>query len=459
MSDQPDQPAQPTPPPPFDPAAPHQQKPRLRPIRGFGAPAQGPDGKPVQVLGLADAKQISPKLVFTQPAMQAVLPLMTGENGLDEIVSQVGRGLERPMLEAFIAQLDDAGLIEGPVFQEMWDKMRADFDSTDLLPPAQTASMADLIVDARIRKEHDRPATEDEKAALGGEALASQLEQWMDETLGSVDDPSFEALPRAVIAPSLPYGNGWRAYAAIYGRMRVVDTPRRILILGTNHFGMGTGVVGCDKGFRTPIGTSPLDHEMADALRSSLGEKLFEHRYDHEREHSIELQCGWLQKVFGDAEGVSPPVFAALVHDPSVKDGASYDGTGVSLQDFVQSVSAALEKLEGPTLIVGSAELSHVGPTYGDEAVLGGDTPEADANRRKVLEHDSQLLKSVTEGKPQELVSSLSWQQNPTRWSSTGAIVATSLLAGSVPGKLLNIGAVMDGRGAAFVTAPAMVLP
>lgn len=454
-----DQPSQQTPPPPFDPNAAHQQHPRLRPVRGFGAPAQGPDGQQVQVMGLADAKQISPKVVFTQPAMQAVLPLMTGENGLDDIVGQVGRGLERPMLEAFVAQLDDAGLIEGPVFDAMWAKMCEDFDSTDLLPPSQTASIADMIVDAQIRKEHDRPATDEEKEQLGGEKLAAQFEQWMDETLGEVDDPSFETLPKAVIAPSLPYGNGWRAYAAIYGRMRVVDTPKRILILGTNHFGMGTGVVGCDKGFRTPVGSSPLDQEMADHLRSALGDGLFEHRFDHEREHSIEQQCGWLQKVFGGDDGTSPPVFAALIHDPTVNEGKSYDDKGIAMDAFVDAATAAIEKLDGPTLIVASAELSHVGPSYGDEANLAGETPEADQNRRKVLEHDSQLLKSVAEGKPRDLMSSLSWQQNPTRWSSTGAIVAASLIAGSPAGKLLNIGAVMDARGAAFITAPAMVLP
>ncbi|MEL7485440.1 MAG: hypothetical protein AAFN41_13940, partial [Planctomycetota bacterium] len=101
MTDQPpSQPSQ-TPPPPFDPNAAHQQRPKLRPIRGFAAPAQGPDGQQVQLLGLADARQISPKVVFTQPAMQAVLPLFTGENGLDDVVAQVGRGLERPMLEQF----------------------------------------------------------------------------------------------------------------------------------------------------------------------------------------------------------------------------------------------------------------------------------------------------------------------------------------------------------------------
>ncbi|MEM9166821.1 MAG: AmmeMemoRadiSam system protein B [Planctomycetota bacterium] len=454
-----DQPPVPTPPPPFKPDEPSQQRPKLRPIRGFAAPAQGPDGKPLQLLGLADAKQVSPKVVFTQPAMQAVLPLMNGETGLDEIVAQIGRGLERPMLESFVAQLDEAGLIEGPTFDAMWSKMCADFDSTDVLPPAQTAATADMLVEARFQRDQSRSATDEEKNDLGGEALGAQLEAWMDETLSEAEDPSFDALPKGVIAPSLPYGNGFRAYAGVYGRMRVVDRPARILVLGTNHFGMGTGVVGCDKGFRTPIGTSPLDAEMADRFRDVLGEPLFEHRYDHEREHSVELQCGWLQQVFGDDDCASPPIFAALVHDPSVNNGASYDGSGVAFEPFVEAAKAIIADLEGPTLVVGSAELSHVGKAYGDQKPYAGDAPEADQNRRDVLEQDRELLQSVLDGSPEDLISAIAWRQNSSRWSSTGSICAAAMIVGSGSAKLLNIGAVMDAAGNAFITAPALVLP
>lgn len=426
------------------------------------APAQGPDGQQVHLLGLADARQISAKVVFTQPAMQAVLPLLNGENGLDDIVTTVGKGLQRQMLEPFVAQLDDAGLIEGPGFDSMWEKMKADYDSSDMLPPAQTAAFADMLVEAAIQKSEGRSATDEEKAEQGGAKLAEQLDTWMNEAVGDAEDPSFDSLPSGIIAPSLPYANGHRAYAVLYGRMRVVDPPKRILILGTNHFGNGTGVVGCDKGFRTPIGESPFDSEMAERIKAELGpelsEKLFEHRYDHEREHSVELQCGWIQQVFG-TDGVSPPVFAALVHDPSVKDGESYDGQGVAFQPFVDAVLRSIEGLEGPTLIIGSAELSHVGPSYGDQVQLAGDTPEADQNRRKVLEQDSQLLNHVVQGKPEDLVSSIAWQQNASRWSSTGAIAAASMLARSDSPKLYNLGAVMDAQGAAFITAPAMVLP
>src|SRR6185295_3809959 len=90
---------------------PHQQRPKLRAIRGFPARM----GEQV-VLGLADARQISDKVVFAPPAVQAILPLMNGERTLDEVVTAVGRGLTRQILESFVAQLDEAGLLFGPNF-------------------------------------------------------------------------------------------------------------------------------------------------------------------------------------------------------------------------------------------------------------------------------------------------------------------------------------------------------
>src|SRR5688572_28088209 len=99
MSDQSDRPG-PAPPPRFDPAAPHQQRPKLRPVREF--PARHNDQT---LLGIADARQISEKMVLVSPGVQAILPLMNGERTVDEIVSQVGRGLTRQVLEGLVAQL------------------------------------------------------------------------------------------------------------------------------------------------------------------------------------------------------------------------------------------------------------------------------------------------------------------------------------------------------------------
>ncbi len=447
MSDQP----APTPPPPkFDPSAPHQQKPRLRPVRGF--PARHGDQT---LLGLADARQISDRMVLTSPAVQAILPLMNGEKTVAEIVAEVGRGLTREIMENLVAQLDDAGLLFGPKFDVLLAKTREEFDAAPILPPASTAAFADALLGQTL----GRQPTDAERNEQAPTKLRETMDQWMAEAIKNAEQPSFDELPRAIIAPHIDYPRGWINYAAVWGRMRVVDRPERVIILGTNHFGHATGIAACDKGFETPLGASAMDERAAEYMRSRLGGALFEHRFDHEREHSIELQVAWVQHCLGaDDKGEFCKVFGVLVHDPAVNNGEPYDGKGVGLLPFVEALRGALADLPGKTLVVSSADLSHVGPMFGDQQALAGEEQPAVDFRNKVLKHDREMLELVRQIKPDELIAAMAWQQNPTRWCSTGNIVATLLAVQPQEVELLNYAAAMDQQGMGMVSSAAAAM-
>jgi AmmeMemoRadiSam system protein B len=451
----PEQPAQPQ----FDHSAAHQQSPKLRNIRGVPVPVNGPDGKQVTMLGLADAQQISTKMVVTHPAFQSVLPMMDGSRDLDQIVTEVGKGLQRPMLEQLVAQLDDAGLIIGPNYEALAQKMRDDFDANDTLPPGSTAQMADLLVANAVEGE----PTDDQKREMGPQKLAEQMDQWIDDSLKDAETPSLETLPAGIIAPHLDYVRGWMNYAHIYGRMRVVDRPDRIVILGTNHFGMSTGICGCDKGFETPLGVCQLDTQLLETLGNALGqeqsEKMLANRFDHENEHSIELHIPWIQHVFGkDDAGNYPKVFAALVHDPTVNNGESYDGGGLALDPFVEALKSAIGELGGKTLIVSSADLSHVGPAFGDQQPLAGEEEQAVQFRSKVAAHDQEMLKLIADRKIDDLIGNMAWQQNPTRWCSIGNISAMMRTINPSQVDILNYAATMDPQGTAFVSSASVAV-
>jgi AmmeMemoRadiSam system protein B len=445
--------------PTFDPAADHQQKPKLRKVRGFPLPVQGPEGKQLMMLGLADAQQISDKIVATQPASQAILPLMDGSRSIDDLVKEVGRGLTREFLEPFVAQLDSAGLIEGPTFAGMLEEMKARFDESDTLPPGVTAQVADQLVMAK----HGQDATDEQKAEHGAEELRTMLDAWIDAALKDAEDPSFDTLPAAVVAPHIDYPRGWINYANIYGRLRVVDRPDRIVILGTNHFGSATGVCGCDKGYESPLGVSPFDGALVDALKSRLGDAgsaaLFEHRYDHEREHSIELHIPWIQHCIGAGDdGSHVPVFAALIHDPTVNSGESYDGNGLALDPFLDALRAALDQVGGTTLVISSADLSHVGPAFGDQIALAGDDEAVKSERERVTSHDREMLNLVINNQPDDLIASMTWQQNPTRWCSIGNLVATMRLVEPSSIRQVGYAAAVDQRGTAMVSHAALAM-
>jgi len=447
MSDAPN----PSPTPPggqaaFNPDAAHHQKPRLRPVRGFMTQHQG---RPM--LGLADAQQVSEKMVFTAPAVQSVLGKLDGQHGIDQIIEEVGRGLTRPMLESVVAQLDDAGLLEGPTFEAMYDKLKDQFQSAPHLPPGSTAAIADRLV----MMEHGQEATQEQKDSEGPEKLAAQFDSWIDQALKSASDPSFDRLPKAVMVPSIDYLMGWPNYAAVYGRMRVVDPPKRIVVLGTHQGGFSTGVCGCDKGYETPLGVSPLAQDFFDAITSELGEentsKLLAHRYDHERAHAIELQVAWIQHVFGAESSI--PVMGFIVHDPLVKGGESYDGEGLGLDPFISALQGAIGKLDGETLIVAAADLAHVGPQFGDQQSLVGDDESAKTFREEVMNHDRQMVGLIAQGKHSELVSAIQWQQNRMRWTGLGPIVAAMRVCGEPEARVLNYFAAADPKGQALVSS------
>src|SRR5688500_2712422 len=93
---------QPLPQASFDPQAAHQQRPRLRPVRGFPVEVNGQT-----MMGLTDARQISDRMVIAPVATQQILGMLTGERTVREIVAEVGRGLTEENLQSFVAQLDE----------------------------------------------------------------------------------------------------------------------------------------------------------------------------------------------------------------------------------------------------------------------------------------------------------------------------------------------------------------
>lgn len=441
--------------PKFDAAAAHHVRPKLRAVRAF--PAQTESGQ--QAVGLADRTQVSDRIVMQTPAVMHILPLMNGERDIDEIVSAVGRGLTRRIVEMLVAQLDDAGLLCGPRFDAMLAKMRSEFDAARNLPPATTANLAEAIAQAELGE----GATEEEKVAIAPRKLIEALDAWIAKALESAADPTFETLPQALVVPHIDYPRGWINYGSAWGRTRVADRPERVVILGTNHFGQGTGVVGCNKGFETPLGVCEVDQALISGLERRLGaedaRRLFAERFDHEREHSIELQIPWIQHCLGkDASGAYCRVFGALVHDPTVNNGDSYDNQGLGLQPFLAALQATIAELPGKTLIVASADLSHVGPAFGDPAPLAGDGSEPTNARNKVFQHDREMIELLRQRKTDELIAAMAWQQNPTRWCSIGALTATFGLVEPSDVRILNYSAAMDQQGLGMVSSVAMAL-
>ncbi len=85
--------------------------------------------------------------------------------------------------------------------------------------------------------------------------------------------------------------------AAFYA---VADLPKRLIILCPNHTGAGHfAAINRQGAWRTPLGDVPIDTPLADALMAKTG-LLAEDGRAHAREHSLEVQLPFLQRVLRD---------------------------------------------------------------------------------------------------------------------------------------------------------------
>ena len=109
------------------------------------------------------------------------------------------------------------------------------------------------------------------------EALTAQLTEWLAE----VEDPELDTRPRGLVLPHLDYHRGWPLYASGYRSLQGMDAPDRVVILGTNHFGIGDGVVGTQWTWETPLGTVPRDEALCAAMSERLGKGVLADEIDH----------------------------------------------------------------------------------------------------------------------------------------------------------------------------------
>lgn len=353
----------------------------------------------------------------------AVLECMDGSMSVDEIADKFA--IKRAMLDGFVEALDAAFLLEGPTFDAYWlDCVRA-FEALERLPIRAAADVDAAAMDAAM----------DEASRLDGvvERLSGMAK---DDVCG-------------LVVPHLDHERGSLNYAAGWLAMRDAPRPDRVIVLGTNHFGSSTGVVLCEKGYETNVGAVDVDREFAAGLRRILGQAVIEHRMDHRQEHSVELQMPWIRHVLGEV-----PVVGVLVHDPIYRDGASYDGRGISLDAFVGAMEQVLAESPGHTLLIASADLSHVGPEFGDlEALSPSILSELES-------HDRAHLDLFASGDADAFLESMKACENASNWCTLGGMTALRRLLPEAACELVRYAQAVDDPegGSCCVTSAAMVL-
>ena len=145
--------------------------------------------------------------------------------------------------------------------------------------------------------------------------------------------------------------------------------------------------------------------------------------FDHQREHSVELQVVWCQHLFSPDKFSMVPI---LCPDPCrPADIGPHDGKGVDLRDFAAALAECIALDGKDTLLIAGADLSHVGAHFGDDRKLD------DAFLPQVRDRDHRALTTLEKEGPEAFLTCVAEDGNPTRICSAGCIFT---LMAALPG-------------------------
>jgi MEMO1 family protein len=389
---------------------PARERPRLRPVEAI------PDREHGRVI-LRDPTQLAAGMLVVGETELFLLSLLDGERRRLEIQSEYARVSGRLLLshefDALLDQLDEAGYLAGAGFESYYAGLVEEFRALPYRPLRSPDGLGAPLAELPAYLDTVLDAAEGVDGWTGGR---------MDDSGASAllpFHPSIQPRLRAIVAPHLDFPRGRRAYAAGYRQLREAAragaAPRRVVVLGTNHFGRSGSVVVTTKDFETPWGVVETDREFLGRLQAACGGNLMPYELDHLREHSIELQAVWLRHVLGEEVRIVP----VLCPDPSgLRGTAPRDPGGVDLRRFARELGRLVREDPEPTLLVGSADLSHVGGYFGDRIALDDEVLAA------VRKADETGLSFVAANDPDGLREHMADTENPTRWCSIGCLYA-----------------------------------
>jgi AmmeMemoRadiSam system protein B len=205
------------------------------------------------------------------------------------------------------------------------------------------------------------------------EDLIKLIEWSFRHKLGPGEPPSpvnrGEHLSLGYVVPHAGYMYSGPVAAHAYYDLARDGVPQTVIILGTNHTGLGEPVSVYPEGrWETPLGYLEVDSELGKSV-TKYSEIASLDRDAHLEEHSIEVQLPFLQYIFADKVRILPIVVG--IHTPDVAG------------DLADSILKASSELGRDVVVLASSDFNHYEPhevtVKKDEAAIS-----------KILELDTQ---------------------------------------------------------------------
>jgi len=154
-----------------------------------------------------------------------------------------------------------------------------------------------------------KPAVAGQFYPADPEELSSLIDQCYTHPLGpgkSPPAPPTKADMVAVVCPHAGYVYSGPVAAHSYLHVSSLVKPELIVVVASNHYGVGSGVSTFREGqWETPLGRMKVDTEASDRL-VKLESLVTVDPGAHRLEHSLEVQLPFLQRIYGDSVPILP---------------------------------------------------------------------------------------------------------------------------------------------------------
>ena len=358
----------------------HPDRPQLRPVEVSRITHEGSD-----YFLLKDLRQLSEQSLMVPAPLGLYLQGFDGNNTLNEIVKEaLNNGapeVTQETLDDLVGRLDDMLLLSNGKYEAEVEHRLDEYRSS----PDRKPALADLAYPS---------STDDLRGYLDGFAFP-----YMNDDVMVDDDlpADLDVELKAVISPHIDFERGGDSYGMIWELVRdQLQDVELFVVFGTDHNGDGTRLTLTNQNYRTPLGVLETDIELVEEIArilstdDSVDDHAFADEFNHANEHSIELATVWLQRAVGSSNAKMLPILCGSL------GGALGSASEVDDHPQIRRVMHLLQSVasERKTMFIAAADLSHVGPAFGDEVEM----PKDSADRHRVQSDDERLLEAISRG-------------------------------------------------------------
>jgi hypothetical protein len=374
------------------------------------------DGSPVLVLEDPEHLSEYPLFVPDNDPMVFILNCLDGEHTVADIQAEFmrrfGSLLMSDQINDIIQKLNENYFLENEHFSEYKN------------------NLIEIFLKSSVRKSFLSGKTypEDEKD------IAEELESMLTEGRNVSTDEVQEspARPRAIITPHIDFMRGEHVYGSIYNTLPHYSPPDVIVILGTLHNTASTLFLPTRKSFETPLGVAVTDLEILNDIEAIIPpEELYADEFVHRGEHSVEFQVLWLQYIYRLTGPITILPILCSSFGEYVERGVSPE-SDETFQRFVKALGITLQKSGRDILFVAGADLSHIGPSFGDPEYITNELQE------ETRRNDQTILDAICAGDAERLFETIASRNDRFRVCGLPPIYTMLKVLGPVTGKVVD---------------------